>query len=102
DGIRYSSVTGVQTCALPISFNCSISSKNRLDEYFNEANMNRFFEEMEQLNDKTLTRVQSILGPDQLSEFQRLQQEHLEKGKTTEIGRASCRKSVKKEVRYGQ
>jgi hypothetical protein len=56
---------------------------SRLDEYFNEANMNRFFEEMEQLNDKTLTRVQSILGPDQLSEFQRLQQEHLEKGKTT-------------------
>jgi len=62
----------------PSSFDYS-----RLDDYFNEANMERFFSEMSDLNEKTLARVQSILAPEQLQEFQRLQSEHLERGKAT-------------------
>jgi hypothetical protein len=55
----------------------------RLEDYFSEENMNRFFTEREQLNEQTIARVQSILTSDQLREFERLQQEHLERGKTT-------------------
>jgi hypothetical protein len=54
-----------------------------LQDYFSEENMNRFFTEREQLNERTIARVQSILTSDQLPEFQRLLQEHLERGKTT-------------------
>jgi len=54
-----------------------------LDDYFSEENMNRFFTEREQLNEQTLARVQTILTPDQLPEFERLLREHLERGKTT-------------------
>jgi hypothetical protein len=56
---------------------------SRIQEYFNEENMNRYFSEMEQLNQQTLARAQSILTPEQLPEFERLQQEHLERGKST-------------------
>jgi hypothetical protein len=55
----------------------------RIQDYFNEENMNRYFSEMEQLNQQTMARAQSILSPEQLLEFERLQQEHLERGKTT-------------------
>jgi hypothetical protein len=56
---------------------------SRIQDYFNEENMNRYFSEMEQLNQQTMARAQSILSPEQLLEFERLQQEHLERGKTT-------------------
>ncbi len=52
-------------------------------DYFSEENLNRFFAEREQLNQQMLARVQTILTPEQLQEFGRLQQEHLEKGKNT-------------------
>jgi hypothetical protein len=55
----------------------------RTQEFFNEENMNRFFVEMEQLNEQTLSRVQPLLGPEQFAEFERLQQEHLERGRET-------------------
>jgi len=67
-----------------IDYNDSSSfDYSRLDEFFSPANMERFFSESEQLNTQTLARVGSILTPEQLPEFERLQQEHLERAKGT-------------------
>ena len=56
---------------------------SRIQDFFDEENINRFFVEMEELNQKVLARIQSLLTPEQIAVFEQFQQEHLERGRTT-------------------
>ena len=52
-------------------------------DIFSEQNLERFYTESQQLNARIVTRVQGILDPEQVVEFERAIQERLERGHAT-------------------
>jgi hypothetical protein len=55
----------------------------RFPDYYTDENLDRFYSEMQQLNSRIVAKAESILDPEQLSEFQRALQEKLERGRAT-------------------
>ena len=52
-------------------------------DIFSEQNLERFYTESQQLNARIVTRVQGVLDPEQVVEFERAIQERLERGHAT-------------------
>jgi len=52
-----------------------------LRDFFSDNNLDIFFHDLEQLNEKTLQHAQTLLTPEQSAVFQALQQDQLERGK---------------------
>lgn len=56
---------------------------DRLAEIYSEENLNRFIEEMEQVNNNIILRAQSILGTEQAVQFAQVHREHFERSRMT-------------------
>ena len=55
----------------------------RLHEFFGPANLEQYFQDMEQLNGKIALRADAFLTPEQSAQLKAMQQDQLEKGKVT-------------------